>query len=118
MDIDMDRRRISLSMRAAAEDLGLALPESPAREEVEGEEEEGALAPEGTEGASAAEVSPEQTAEVPEAEAEEHEHPHHDESEPHEDVDEEPETDAEETPAVVPMDEQPAEGPREEGYEE
>ncbi len=129
MDVDMDRRRISLSMRAAAEDLGLALPESPQREEAEAEgaEAEGAEAPEGTEGESAAAVEPTVTAEAPEAEAGEGEgegyaegepHPEHDEAQPHEDEEAEPETDAAQTPAAVPTDEEPVEGPREPGYEE
>jgi small subunit ribosomal protein S1 len=142
MDIDVDRRRISLSMRAAAEDMGVTLPESPKREEEEAAEE-GAPAPEGTEGASADVVEPEATAEAPEAETvaeapeaeavveapeaeaveeapEASEEPvaDHDESEPHEDDEAEPETDAEQTPAAVQMDEEPAEGPDDPAFEE
>lgn len=129
MDIDMDRRRISLSMRAAAEDLGVALPESPVRAEAEeaAEAEEGAPAPEGTEGesaetaepvAGAAAVTAQAANEEAEADGAGEPQADHDESEPHEDEGAEPETDAEETPAAVAMDEQPAEGPDEPGYEE
>jgi small subunit ribosomal protein S1 len=145
MDIDTDRRRISLSMRAAAEDLGIELPESSPAQAEEAEDEEGAEAvaeaPEAVAETVEAEVveAPEaeesepaeavaevaEVAEVEETEAvaeqdfaEGEPHPEHDEDQPHEDDEAEPETDAAETPAAVAMDEEPAEGARESGDED
>jgi len=131
MDIDTDRRRISLSMRAAAEDLGVALPESESKVEAvaEGEAVESEAVAEVAESAAVAEVAEAEAAEeVAEAEAaeeaeaepvaEEAPERDHDESEPHEDDDgEESVTIAGETPAVVPHDEEPAEGSAEESAE-
>ena len=67
-DVDMDRRRISLSMRAAAEAMGLAEEELPAPPSAEGVEGEAAEAPEG-ETAEAAEAEAPEAAEAEAAEA-------------------------------------------------
>ncbi len=130
MDIDTDRRRISLSMRAAAEDLGVALPESGPRVEAvadvaEAEATEEVAEVEAVADVAEAEATEEVAEAVPvveeaEAEAVVEEAPErdHDESEPHEDDDDEKSvTIAEETPAVVPHDEKPAEGSAEESAE-
>jgi small subunit ribosomal protein S1 len=105
-DIDLDRRRISLSMRAAAEDLGIEIV-VPERESVEGEEDEVVAEVEGVEAEVVeSEDAEEAPAEEPAAEEAAAEEPAAEEA-----AAEEPEADepaAEEAPAEEPEADEPA----------